>query len=105
MSPHIEHHILSSPVGIIIQVQCVDSLEATTVDHNGYFLSLGAVRYVYMACELGCQMCGESWLAVKDSLTHRPSSQGWASVVSLPHGHLYSFCVCFICFLYIWWMW
>ena len=24
-------------------------------------------------------MCGESWLAVKDSLTHRPISQGWAS--------------------------
>ena len=23
-------------------------------------------------------MCGESWLAIKDSLTHRPSSQGWA---------------------------
>ena len=26
-------------------------------------------------------MCGESWLAIKDSLTHRPSSQGWASSV------------------------
>ena len=24
-------------------------------------------------------MCGGSWLAIKDSLTHRPSSQGWAS--------------------------
>ena len=24
-------------------------------------------------------VCGESWLAIKDSLTHRPSSQGWAS--------------------------
>ena len=24
-------------------------------------------------------MCRESWLAIKDSLTHRPSSQGWAS--------------------------
>ena len=23
-------------------------------------------------------MCGESWHAIKDSLTHRPSSQGWA---------------------------
>ena len=23
-------------------------------------------------------MCGESWHAMKDSLTHRPSSQGWA---------------------------
>ena len=23
-------------------------------------------------------MCGESWHAMKDSLTHRPSSQDWA---------------------------
>ena len=23
-------------------------------------------------------MCGESWHAMKDSLTYRPSSQGWA---------------------------
>ena len=29
-------------------------------------------------------MCGEIWLAVKDSLTHRPSSQGWAPRVLLP---------------------
>ena len=28
-------------------------------------------------------MCGESWLAIKDSLTHHPSSQGWASSVRL----------------------
>ena len=28
-------------------------------------------------------MCGESWLAIKDSLTHRPSSQGWAPSVLL----------------------
>ena len=28
----------------------------------------------------GTWMCGESWLAVKDSLTHHPSSQGWASL-------------------------
>ena len=27
---------------------------------------------------------GESWLAVKDSLTHHPSSQGWAPRVLLP---------------------
>ena len=27
----------------------------------------------------GAGMCGESWLAVKDSLTHHPSSQDWAS--------------------------
>ena len=28
-------------------------------------------------------MCGESWLAIKDSLTHHPSSQGWASMCPL----------------------
>ena len=26
----------------------------------------------------GTWVCGESWLAIKDSLTHRHSSQGWA---------------------------
>ena len=26
---------------------------------------------------------GESWLAIKDSSTHRPSSQGWASSILL----------------------
>ena len=39
-------------------------------------------------------MCGESWLAIKDSLTHRPSSQGWASECPLglhvfSHIHVY----------------
>ena len=28
-------------------------------------------------------MCGESWLAIKDSLIHHPSSQGWASLCPL----------------------
>ena len=28
-------------------------------------------------------MCGESWLAIKDSFTHRPSSQGWTPRVLL----------------------
>ena len=28
-------------------------------------------------------MCGESWLAGKDSLIHHPSSQGWASLCPL----------------------
>ena len=40
-------------------------------------------------------MCGESWHAMKDSLTHRPSSQGWAPGV-LPF--LYK---CFVCLLYV----
>ena len=31
----------------------------------------------------GARTCGESWLTVKDSLTHRPSSQGWASLAPL----------------------
>ena len=40
-------------------------------------------------------MCGESWHAMKDSLTHHPSSQGWAPGV-LPF--LYK---CFVCLLYV----
>ena len=35
--------------------------------------------YVVFVCVFGdTWVCGESWLAIKDSLTHRPSSQGWA---------------------------
>ena len=41
-------------------------------------------------------MCGESWHAMKDSLTHRPSSQGWAPGV-LPF--LYS--VLFVSSMYL----
>ena len=33
--------------------------------------------------EFGHQVCGESWLAIRDSLTHRPSSEGWAPGVLL----------------------
>ena len=39
--------------------------------------------FVYCNNEFGHWVCGESWLAIKDSLTHRPSSQGWASSVRL----------------------
>ena len=39
-----------------------------------YFLWLSIVRF-------GHWVCGESWHAIKDSLTHRPSSQGWAPSV------------------------
>ena len=35
------------------------------------YLWLSVVRF-------GHWVCGESWHAIKDSLTHRPSSQGWA---------------------------
>ena len=38
-------------------------------------------------------MCGESWHAIKDSLTHRPSSQGWAPGV-LPLCVCMCMCVC-----------
>ena len=41
-----------------------------------------------------CTGCvGESWHAIKDSLTHRPSSQGWAPGV-LP------LCVC-VCLVFV----
>ena len=39
-------------------------------------------------------MCGESWHAIKGSLTHRPSSQGWAPGV-LP------LCVCMCMYVYV----
>ena len=38
-------------------------------------------------------MCGESWHAIKGSLTHRPSSQGWAPGV-LPLCVCMCMCVC-----------
>ena len=45
--------------------------------------------------KFGSFVCGESWLAVKDSLTHRPSSQSWAPAPMLPCVMLYA-CVWFI---------
>ena len=42
-------------------------------------------------------VCGESWYAIKDSLTHRPSSQGWAPGV-LP----FSVQVCYLCRVCTW---
>ena len=39
-------------------------------------------------------MCGESWLAIKESLIHHPSSQGWASGV-----HFYFLFYFILCFL------
>ena len=45
--------------------------------------------------KFGHWVCGESWHAMKDSLTHCPSSQGWAPGV-LPF--LYK---CFVCLLYV----
>ena len=56
--------------------------------------------------EFGCWVCGESWLAIKDSLTHRPSSQGWAPSVLLSC-HVMRICVCVlygyfgVCGLYV----
>ena len=44
-------------------------------------------------------MCGESWLAIKDSLTHRPSSQGWASWCLL--GLFFYAIFNFLCVMYI----
>ena len=41
-------------------------------------------------------MCGESWHDMKDSLTHRPSSQGWAPGV-LPTFFVQVFCLSPVC--------
>ena len=51
--------------------------------------------------EFGFWVCGESWLTIKDSLTHCPSSQGWASGILLL---CCSVCVCVMfceCVFYI----
>ena len=47
--------------------------------------------YVYNIIVGGTWVCGESWLAIKDSLTHRPSSQGWASKCPIIYSSLYQF--------------
>ena len=43
----------------------------------------------------GTWVYGESWLAIKDSLTHRPSSQGW--VPECPLGSFYVYFVLVSC--------
>ena len=43
----------------------------------------------------------ESWLAVKDSLTHRPSFQGWAPGVLLPCCVVLYVCVCVFVFMWV----
>ena len=56
-------------------------------------------------------MCGESWLAIKDSLIHHPSSQGWASLCPLVISYvsynctIWCTCTCVfvaMCVLFIW---
>ena len=72
-------YILSKPGG------CIDTR------YNIYFLSLvvaifqnQVAHFIYLFYVVfvrgfgGTWVCGESWLAIKDSLIHRPSSQGWA---------------------------
>ena len=50
-----------------------------------FVLDSSVINDMYMValchvCSIGgARMCGESWLALKDSLTHHPSFQGWAS--------------------------
>ena len=45
-----------------------------------YRFYIFSTAYVYWlsVVRFGHWVCGESWHAIKDSLTHRPSSQGWA---------------------------
>ena len=62
----------------------------STVSTTCIFISLEAVKCnVYNILVWGTWVCGESWLAIKDSLTHRPSSQGWASKCPIIHSSLY----------------
>ena len=50
--------------------------------------------------EFGYWVCGESWLAIKDSLTHCPGSQGWAHSVLLSC-HVMCICVCVFCMEFV----
>ena len=57
--------------------------------------------YNILVC--GTWVCGESWLAIKDSLTHRPSSQGWASKCPIIYSSLYQFNYNHVrCVLFVW---
>ena len=49
-------------------------------------------------------MCGESWHAIKGSLTHRSSSQGWAPGV-LPLCVCMCVCVCLVVCQYFFCIW
>ena len=44
------------------------------------FVLCGVMLSVWLliVVRFGHLVCGESWHAIKGSLTHRPSSQGWA---------------------------
>ena len=57
-----------------------------------YFISYYILSLWLFAVRVGHWVCGESWQAIKDSLTHRPSSQGWAPDV-LPF-YVQVCCVC-----------
>ena len=43
-----------------------------------YIFSCVFIYYLLSVVRFGHWVCGESWHAIKDSLTHHPSSQGWA---------------------------
>ena len=43
-----------------------------------FYIILYILSLWLFAVRVGHWVCGESWQAIKDSLTHRPSSQGWA---------------------------
>ena len=70
-----------------------DSVRCKTCKHicqgNKFVILPLCVAIVLCVCvcvfffEFGHWVCGESWLAIKDSLTHHPSSQGWAPGVLL----------------------
>ena len=63
-----------------------------------YFVWCHAVSVCLPVVRFGHWVCGESWRAIKDSLTHCPSSQGWAPGV-LP----LCVCVC-VCVLWFWYL-
>ena len=61
----------------------------------------------FSVVRFGHWVCGESWHAIKGSLTHHPSSQGWApGVLPLCVCICMYVCVCVylvVCLVFIFW--
>ena len=84
-------------ISILFYMCCRDCAIYRTVTH--------CVAVIVCDVEFGCWVCGESWLAIKDSLTHRPSSQGWAPSVLLS---CHVMCICvygYFMYMDIWGLW
>ena len=77
-----------------VSLMCIISVWFLSI---AQLLPVFSLHFMSFAVWVGLWVCGESWLAVKDSLTHRPSSQGWASGVLLYMFVSSLFCAVVLC--------